>query len=106
MSMEKTLTELITAENEAQRIVDEAEKEAKNIREQTKLEAQKIIDNNKKEEELEIDHLLAEAREQIQSSRKELIAQAKKQAKHWEELYQKNFDKTVKFIIEAAISIK
>ncbi len=104
MSMEKTLTELIAAENEAQRIIDEAEKEAKNIQEQTKIEVQQVIDNAKKEEDQEIEQILAKAREQIQSSRKELLDQAEKEAQHWEELYQKNHDKIVKFIIEAAMS--
>ena len=98
--MEKTLTVLLTAETEARRIVEEAEKEERELRERTKKEAQKIVEEARRQEEQEAQQVLEEARNQTQSVRRDILNRAEKEAQHWEELFQKNRDRTLKFIID------
>ena len=103
--MEKTLTELLAAEAEARRIVEEAEKEVKELREAAKKEAQEIAEEARKQEEQESKRVLEEARSQVQMARKEILDQAEEASQHWEQLFQKNLENAVKFIIEEAITI-
>ena len=103
--MEKTLTELLAAEIEARRIIEEAEKEVRVLREGAKKEAQEIVEEARKQEEQEAQRMLEEARSQVQMAGKEILDRAEKQAQHWEQLFQQNRDKTVKFIIESAIPV-
>ena len=89
MPMEKTLTALIEAETEARRIVDEAEKGARQIREATKLETEKLIEEARKREEEESRRVLEEARNKVRLEGKEILDRAEKEVQHWEELFQK-----------------
>ena len=100
MPMEKTLTVLLAAETEARRIVEEAEKETRELRERTKKEAQKIIEEARRQEEQEAQRILEEAGSQTQLARKEILDRAEREAQHWEELFQKNRDRTLKFIMD------
>ncbi len=102
MSMEKALMALLAAEAEARKIVEEAEKQAQELRERTKQEAAEMIEGARRQEEQEAQRIMEEARKRIQSARNEIMDRAEKQMQHWEELFQRNSDDVLKFITEKA----
>ena len=103
--MERTLTALVAAETEGRRIVEEAERQAKEIREQTEEETTQILEEAKRQEEEEIQQAMEESRKQALLARKEILDRAEEQAKHWEELFQKNHDQSINFIIKAVTAL-
>lgn len=104
--LEDTLTALLEAEAEARSIVEKAESEARNLRDQTRKETQRIIEEAKVQEEQEIQRVLNEVKTLSAQIREDILDNARKQAQHWEELYQRNYEKAVNFVIERIISNK
>lgn len=104
--LESILTDLLATETEAKRIIGEAEKTVREIREQTKVEVQKILDEAKLQGEQKVQQALEEARKQSEIKKSEVIESAKKEAEHWEELFKQNREKAINFVIESAISVQ
>jgi len=104
--LEETLTALLEAEAEARSIVEKAENDARKLRDQTRKEAQRILEDAKAQEEQEIQRILNEVRTLSAQIRNDILDDAKKQAQHWEELYQRNYEKAVNFVIDHIISNK
>jgi len=104
--LESTLIALLEAEAEARNIVEKAEKEARELREQTRKEAQRIIEEAKAQEEQEIKKTLNDVKNRAELIRKEILDHAEKEAQHWEELFLRNHNKAVNFVIEHVISNK
>ena len=99
MAMERTLAVLLAAETEARGIVEKAEKEARELREQTQQEAQEIIKTAEQQEEQETQQVMEEARRQVMLARNEILDRSEKTAQNWEELFQKNCNAVVEFIM-------
>jgi len=104
--LEETLTALLEAEAEARSIVEKAENEARKLRDQTRKETQRILEDAKAREEQEVQRILNEVRTLSAQIRNDILDDAKKQAQHWEELYQRNYEKAVNFVIDHIISNK
>jgi len=104
--LEETLTALLEAEAEARSIVEKAENDARKLRDQTRKEAQRILEDAKAQEEQEIQRILNDVRTLSAQIRNDILDDAKKQAQHWEELYQRNYEKAVNFVIDHIISNK
>ncbi|MGQ9610909.1 MAG: hypothetical protein ACUVWN_16555 [bacterium] len=97
------LTALLAVEAEAREIVEKSEKEARDIREKTRREVQKIIESARLREEQEINQALENARNQAEMGKKSIMDQVNKEIQRWEELYQKNREKTIKFILDSIL---
>ena len=106
MPMEKTLATLLVAETEARGIVEEAEKEAREIREKTQKESQAIIDEAKKKGEQDFQQTLEKARADVQAEKNEILRSAEDEAQHLEELFQRNREKTIKYITKMVTSLE
>ncbi|MBD3182272.1 hypothetical protein GF312_08270 [Candidatus Poribacteria bacterium] len=103
MAVQKTLKTLLMAETEARKMVTEAEKQAKDIKEKATEEVQKLIEEAKAREEQESNRVLEEARRQIQQKAKDINNEAEKKIQLWEELFRKNHDQAVDFVIKSII---
>lgn len=101
--LESMLTALLAVEAEAREIVEKSEKEARDIREKTRREVQKIIESARLREEQEINQALENARNQAEMVKKSIMDQANKEIQRWEELYQKNREKAIKFIFDSIL---
>lgn len=99
--LESMIAELMAAEAEARKIVEKSEKEARDIREKTRREVQKIIESARLHEEQEANIALENARNQAETVRKNIVEQVEKEIRHWEELYLKNRENAIKFILDS-----
>ncbi len=104
MPMEKTLAALLAAETEARGIVEEAEKEARELREQTQDEAQEIIKAARRQEEQETQQVMEEARSQVLATKNEILGRSARTAQHWEDLFQQNHDRVIEFIMNRILN--
>ncbi len=99
MGMERTLAALLAAETKARGIVEKAETEARELREQTQREAQEIIKAARQQEERETQQVMDEARRQVTLTRNEILGRSQKTTQNWEELFSKNCNTVVEFIM-------
>jgi vacuolar-type H+-ATPase subunit H len=99
MAMERTLAALLAAETEARGIVEKAEKEARELREQTQQKTQEIIRTAEQQEEQETQQAMEEARRQVMLTKNKISDRSEKTAQNWEELFQKNYNTVVEFIM-------
>ena len=101
MRTEKTLTDLLAAESEARKIVEDAQKKVNEIRGKAKKEAEEIVRDAEKRGKEESRKILEEARNQVRSTEEDILKKAENDARHWEELFEKNRARTINFIIES-----
>ena len=101
--LESMLAELLAVEAEAREIVEKSEKEARDIREKTRREVQKIIESARLHEEQEANLALENARNQAEIVKNNIMGQVEKEIQHWEELYLKNRENAIKFILDSVL---
>jgi vacuolar-type H+-ATPase subunit H len=104
--IQNSLIALLEAEAEARNIIEKAESEARELRDQTRKEALKVVEDIKNQEGQEIQKTLNEVRSQNEQIRGEILDRARKEAQHWDELFQQNHDRAINFIIDQIISNK
>lgn len=106
MRVESTLMTLIDAESKAREIIEKAEHEARELRERTRREAQRIIGEARIHEGQSPEDAPQDNKAKIEAIRKEILENAEKDIQHWEELFGRNHDEAVDFVLNRIISGK
>jgi len=106
MRVESTLMTLLDAESKARKIIEKAEHEARELRDRTRKEAQRIISEARVHEGQSSEDAPEGNKAKIEAIRKEILENAGKDIQHWEELFGRNHEEAVDFILNRIISGK
>jgi vacuolar-type H+-ATPase subunit H len=99
----RTIEDVLAIERDAVRVYEEAQREATARIEEAKLAATALHEETLTQAGAEAEEILAAGRKEAEAERARIIAQAKEEARHMEEMAASHFDCAVTFLLDQVI---